>query len=90
MLLLIAKRIYAQASGRCDSQQYSLVTNLADDEKATLRADVVGPNLFRPVHDGGARGTGNSVIVGLANAANGADARFDQEMLREIYEWARG
>ena len=36
------------------------------------------------VHDCGAGGTGDAVVVGFADAAEGGDVCFDEEVLGEI------
>jgi len=62
-----------------------LVANLADLEQAAL-ANVAVLDLVRAADDRGAGGSGNAVVVGLAQTTKGRHVGAHQIMLREVYE----
>lgn len=61
-----------------------LVADLLDLEEAALRADVGLLELLDAVDDGGARGAGDTVVVRLADAAEGGDVGLDEVVLRKV------
>mmetsp|Transcript_12217 Transcript_12217/g.44570 ORF Transcript_12217/g.44570 Transcript_12217/m.44570 type:complete len:463 (+) Transcript_12217:1730-3118(+) len=61
-----------------------LVAELLDLEEAGLRAHVALLDLITAVHNGGTRRSRDTVVVGLAQAPDGADARLAQEVARQV------
>jgi len=49
-----------------------------------MRPDVGACGGKDRVHDSGTGGTGDTVVVGFADAAEGGDVCFDEEVLGEI------
>jgi hypothetical protein len=62
-----------------------LVTKLGDLEKTALGTNVGGGGSEDGVDDGGASGTGNTVVVCFADTADGCDVGLDEEVLCEIW-----
>ena len=61
-----------------------LVANLLDLKQAALGADVRLLDVLDPVNNGRAGGTGDSVVVRLAHAAQRCDTGLDEEVLGEV------
>src|SRR5262249_55327030 len=61
------------------------VSNLLNLKQSALGPHVRLLEVLDPVDDGGARGAGYAVVVGLADAANGRDVPIQQEVLGKIW-----
>ena len=61
------------------------VADLLNLEQAAPRADIGVLEILDPVDDGGAGGAGYSVVIGLADTAEGADVVLEEVVLGKIY-----
>lgn len=62
------------------------VADLFNLEQATLRAHIRLLKIVDPVDNGGASGSGNTVVVRLPDTAESGDVRLHQEVLRKVYQ----
>ena len=65
-------------------RSHSLVADLAHFEEAAAEADVALLDIVGAVHDRGSRGAGHSVLICLAQTAEGSDTRLQEIMLRQV------
>lgn len=76
--------------GRGEGGESSLVAELLDVEETTLGSDVLLSKVFNSVDDRRSDGTRYSVVVRLANAADGGNVRLEEVVLGEIYSRETG